>query len=266
MILNKKISVVIRNKNEATALEKVLHILTKIYSSDLHEIIVVDNNSSDDSLEVARKFGCRIVSISKFTYGRATNYGIEASNSDYVLLLSSHAIPVGKSFFKNTLLALDSEEKVAGIRYVNSFENYERAVKNNFLVKNPLEYGLMSACCIINRQVWERMKFNEDLLAVEDKEWSQRVIDGGYKILDLNETYFYFVNRNLRANLYRYKIESIATFRLHGKSFPTPLKSFLSFIKKLFVTNVIQYFRSCRRAFLGFKTNVEIYQSLHKDE
>ena len=265
-ILNKRISVVIRNKNEATALEKVLQILTEVYNSDLHEIIVVDNNSSDNSLEVARRFGCEIISISKFTYGRATNCGIEASTSDYVLLLSSHAIPVGRSFFKNTLLALDSGEKVAGVRYVNSFGNYERAFSNNFLVRDPLQFGIMAACCMINRKVWEKIKFNEDLPAIEDKEWSQRVIDRGFKILDLNETYFYFVKRNLRASLYRYKIESIATLRLQGKDSPTPLKSFLSFIKKVFVTNVIEYFQSCRRAFLGFKTNLEIHQSLNKDE
>lgn len=264
--MNKRISVVIRNKNEAVALEKVLRILSKCYSSDLKEIIIVDNNSSDNSLEVAKRYGCKVVNISEFTYGRATNRGIEASSSDYVLLLSSHAIPVGRSFFKNTLLALDKDKKIAGVRYINSFENYERAINNDFLIKNPLEYGLMAACCIINKKVWEEVKFNEELLAIEDKDWSQRVIARDYKIADLNETFFYFMNRNFKANLYRYKIESISTFRLHNKKFPTPLKSFLSLIKKLFVTNVIQYLQSCRRAFLGFKTNLEIYQYLNKDE
>lgn len=264
--MNSRISVVIRNKNEAEALEKVLHILNKLYSSDLQEIIIVDNNSSDNSIEVAKRYGCKIVNISNFTYGRATNYGMEASGSDYVLLLSSHAIPVGRSFFKNTFLALDKNDKIAGVRYINSFENYERAIKNDFLVKNPLENGLMAACCIINKKVWEKIKFDEELLAIEDKDWSQRVIEGGYSILDLNETFFYFMNRSFKANLYRYKIESISTFRLRKKPFPTPLKSFLFFIKKIFITNIIQYFQNCRKAYLGFKTNLEIYQSLRKDE
>lgn len=262
--MNKRISVVIRNRNEAPALEKVLTILNKIYASDLKEIIIVDNNSSDNSLEVAGKFECKILNISKFSYGRATNIGIEASSSEYVLLLSSHAVPVGESFFQNSLMALDKDEKIAGVRFVNSFANYERAIKNDFLVENPLEFGLMAACCIINKNIWRKVKFKEDLLAIEDKEWSKRVMDCGYKILDLNETYFYFANKNLEANLYRYKIESITTFQLHNKKFPTPIKSFLSLIKKIFVTHVFQYFRNCRRAFLGFKTNLEIYQSLNE--
>lgn len=262
--MNKRISVVIRNRNEAPALEKVLYILNKIYASDLEEIIIVDNNSTDNSLEVAGRFGCKIVNISKFSYGRASNIGIEASSAEYVLLLSSHAIPVGESFFQNSLRALKKDEKIAGVRYVNSFANYERAIKNDLLIENPLEYGLMAACCIINKNVWNKVKFNEDLLAIEDKEWSKRVMDDGYKILDLNETYFYFAHKNLEENLNRYKIESITSFQLHNKKFPTPINSFLSLIKKIFVTNVFQYFRNCRRALLGFKTNLEIYQSLNE--
>ena len=264
--MNKRFSVVIRNKNEAVALEKVLHILHHIYSSDIKEIIIVDNNSADNSLDVAGKFGCKIVNISEFTYGRATNYGMEAASSDYVLLLSSHAIPVGESFFKNTLNALEKDEQIAGVRYINSFENYERAIKNDFLVRNPLEHGLMAACCVINKKVWEKIKFNEEVLAIEDKDWSNRVAARGYKIKDLNETYFYFLKRNLQANLYRYKIESISTFRLQNRSFSTPIKSFLSLVKKIFVTNVILYLQNCKKAFLGFKTNLEIYQTLKKNE
>lgn len=264
--MNKIFSVVIRNKNEAEALEKVLFILHHNYSSDIKEIIVVDNNSTDHSLKVAERFGCKIVNISKFSYGRATNYGLQAATSDYVLLLSSHAIPVGKSFFKNTLHALNKDEEIAGVRYINSFENYERATKNEFLVKNPLEYGLMAACCIINKRVWEKIKFNEELLAIEDKDWSYRAIERGYKILDLNETYFYFLKRNLQADLQRYKIESISNFRLHNRNFSTPFKSFLSLMKKIFVTNVVHYFQNCKKAFLGFKTNLEIYQTLKKNE
>lgn len=260
--MNKKISVVIRNRNEGPSLEKVLCILNKIYASDLEEIIIVDNNSSDNSLEVARKYGCKIINILKFSYGRATNIGIEAASSEFVLLLSSHAIPVGKSFFRNTLIALENDENIAGVRYINSFANYERALKNDFLVKKPLEHGLMAACCIINRRIWEKEKFNEDLIAIEDKEWSKRVIERGYNILDLNETYFYFAKKGFKANLYRYKIESISTFQLQNKKFPTPTKSFLSLVKKIFVTNVSLYFQNCRRAFSGYKTNVEIYQSL----
>ena len=66
-------SIVIRNKNEAFYLNRVLHILTTIYSHDFDEIIIVDNNSTDDSLAVAKKYNCKVVNISNFTYGKAIN-------------------------------------------------------------------------------------------------------------------------------------------------------------------------------------------------
>jgi rhamnosyltransferase len=106
-----EISIVIRNKNEAVALENTLSILTKVYSNDFKEIIVVDNLSSDESIEIANKYNCKIITIDDFTYGRAINFGINASISNYVLLLSSHAIPVGTAFFENTLIALNNGSK-----------------------------------------------------------------------------------------------------------------------------------------------------------
>ena len=177
------ISIVIRNKNEAKALENILSILTKIYAEDYSEIIIVDNYSTDESVSIAEKYKCKVVYIKDFSYGRATNLGIEAAKSDYVLLLSSHAIPVGKSFFKNSISALNTAKKAAGIRYINSMENYKRAVENNFIVSEPLRNGLMTACALVNKKVWEQFKFDEQLSAIEDKEWSERVVNNGFEIL-----------------------------------------------------------------------------------
>ncbi len=107
------ISIVIRNRNEGSALECVLSMLHQLYLKDINEIIIVDNNSTDNSLEVAKKYNCVIVKIENFSYGRAINYGIAAASppSKFVLLLSSHAIPVGNSFFKNTVESLKKQSK-----------------------------------------------------------------------------------------------------------------------------------------------------------
>lgn len=147
------ISVVIRNKNESSALENVLSILTKLYSEDINEIIIVDNNSVDDSILVSNKYNCKVITIDKFTYGSATNLGISSANSKYVLLLSAHAIPVGKSFFKNTIQELQKSNTIAGVRFINSIENYNRAILNDFKVKDPLKFGLMTGCAIVNKEV-----------------------------------------------------------------------------------------------------------------
>lgn len=261
--MNKLVSVVIRNKNEGKALEEVLSILSSVYSKYIFEIILVDNHSTDNSLEVAEKYNCKITSISNFSYGRAINQGISLASSQYVLLLSSHAIPIGSGFFENTFKAL-GDQNVAGIRYVNSFSNYKRAIENNFTVTEPLKFGLMGACCLINKKVWQAYRFDEDLKAIEDKEWSYRVFSKGYKIIDLNETYFYFANRTPNASMNRFKNETIASYQLNNRSFPGPLRSIFSFLKKIFITNQIRYLKTIFGDINMLRIKIEIYESLKK--
>ncbi|MRX38719.1 glycosyltransferase [Flavobacterium sp. LC2016-23] len=258
------ISIVIRNKNEARALENILSIITNVYSGDYDEIIIVDNNSTDDSVQIASRYKCRVVTIENFSYGRATNVGIEAAVSKYVLLLSSHAIPIGKSFFRNTLEALEHNENIAGIRYINSIENYKRAVENNFKIVEPLKYGLMTGCALVSKAAWDQFKFDEELLFSEDKEWSERVVNNGFQLLDLNETFFYFIKRSEKSNALRYKNETISEYLLHKKKFPGLVTIILSFIKKITIVNTKRYWKLVSYDFLILKAKIEIRKELKK--
>lgn len=258
------ISIVIRNRNEGKALENTLSILTNVYSKEFNEIIIVDNNSTDNSLNIALKYKCRVITINNFSYGRATNLGIEAAETKYVLMLSSHSIPIGKSFFKNTFDALNERENIAGIRYINSIENYNRAIKNDFKIQEPLKFGLMTGCAVINKDVWNRFKFDEDLPFSEDKEWSKRVFDNGYAILDLNETFFYFIKRDLQSSVSRFRNETLSEFLLHGKKYPSLIIILTSFIKKIIFINTINYFKQLRNDFLFLKVKIEVSNKLKK--
>ncbi|MCM8569217.1 glycosyltransferase [Gramella jeungdoensis] len=236
-----KVSIVIRNKNEASYLETTLRILTEIYSEDIQEIIIIDNESTDNSIEVAENYGCKIFNITDFTYGRAINMGIEKATSNYVLLLSSHAVPVGNSFFRNTISFVTANPGIAGVRYINSISNYKRAVENNFRVKEPLLYGLMAGCCLINKTAWEEIRFNEELSFSEDKEWSVRAIESGYEIADMNESFFYFINRSKSSLVNRYRNETLEEYRLHNKSFPSSLHIAGSFVNAAFFKNFLSF-------------------------
>jgi rhamnosyltransferase len=264
--LNKHFDVLIRNRNEAKALGNILNILRKIYSSDIGEIIVVDNNSTDNSIEIAERYNCKVIKIGNFSYGRAINYGMGVSTSKYVLVLSAHAIPVGKDFFSNTFLALNKNENVAGARFINSIDNYNRALRNNFKVNNPLKFGLMAACCIVNKDIWNRFKFDENLIANEDKEWSKRVMNNGFEILDINETYFYFIKRNSDSILNRYKNETIAECLLLNKEYHSPLRSLASFFKKIFITNTLWYFKVVYYDILRLEAKIQIYNQTKRNE
>lgn len=258
------ISIVIRNKNEAKALENVLTILTKIYSDDFDEIIVVDNNSTDNSRIIGEKFNCKIVEINHFTYGKAINLGIETAKNNYILLLSAHAIPVGNSFFINAMKEFNKNDTIAGLRFINSFENYKRALNNNFVIKEGLNYGLMAACAMVNKKVWLSNKFDEMLLFSEDKEWSARVIDQGYEIRDVNETFFYFLKRDEKSALNRWENETIADHYMKNKPFPSVSKIIISFLYKLVIHHPSDFFKKIRYETKLLKRKFEVKKTLEK--
>tara|TARA_R110000868_G_scaffold101099_2_gene278357 strand:+ start:106 stop:888 length:783 start_codon:yes stop_codon:yes gene_type:complete len=258
------ISIVIRNKNEADALSTILAILTDRYVGEYNEIIIIDNASTDNSRFIASKYGCKIVTIDDFSYGRATNLGMETASSDFVLLLSSHAIPIGKSFFSRAVVLFNNNKDLAGVRFVNSIDNYKRAIENDFKVLEPLKHGLMTACSLVNKKVWLQYKFNEHLPFSEDKEWSDRVCKNGFEIEDLDETFFYFVKRDLKSSVSRYKNETLSGCLLHKNTFPSSLRIVLSFLKKIFITNTFNYFKIIFHDFLILKAKFEIRKEINK--
>ena len=69
------ISVIIPAYNEEASLPKVLGDLPR---SVIHEIIVVDNASTDKTAAIARELGCRVVPEPRRGYGRACLAGIGA--------------------------------------------------------------------------------------------------------------------------------------------------------------------------------------------
>ena len=83
--MNKCVSIVIRTKNEEELIEVVLKsIKTQTYTD--YEIILVDSGSTDLTVEIAKKYGCKILNIKpeEFTFGYAINYGFENSKGDYL--------------------------------------------------------------------------------------------------------------------------------------------------------------------------------------
>ena len=87
------ISIIIRNRNEDT------HVGFAIQSCldhfDKPEIIIVDNNSTDDSVHTVNLFKDRttvkVVNINDYTPGRSINLGVKQATNDIILVLSAHS-------------------------------------------------------------------------------------------------------------------------------------------------------------------------------
>jgi dolichol-phosphate hexosyltransferase len=90
MYANRRITVVIPCLNEEKGIVKVL---TRM-PSFVDEVIVVDNNSTDRTAEVARNCGARIIHEKVRGYGRAYKSGLVESQGDIVVTLDGdHSYP-----------------------------------------------------------------------------------------------------------------------------------------------------------------------------
>ena len=87
------VSVVVRTLNEAAKLENLLEDIERQVFFGEVEIVIVDNESTDGTREIAKHFGAELVTLprSEFTYPRSMNLGMEAASSDLVFLTVGHA-------------------------------------------------------------------------------------------------------------------------------------------------------------------------------
>ena len=106
------VSIVIPNYNGKHFLEDCLR---SVFAQDIEdqEVIVVDNGSTDGSLEYLNTYpGVRTIAMDKnYGFCGAVNAGIKAAKSDYVILLNNDT-EVNKNFAKELLNAIRADEKI----------------------------------------------------------------------------------------------------------------------------------------------------------
>ncbi|MEW9124626.1 MAG: glycosyltransferase family 2 protein [Thermotaleaceae bacterium] len=90
-----KISVIIPAYNEEKRIEKVLDVVKQI--DFIHEIIVVSDGSTDDTVKIAKAYTENVIALNKnIGKGGAVITGITASHGDIVLLLDADLIGLKK--------------------------------------------------------------------------------------------------------------------------------------------------------------------------
>lgn len=85
---NPELTVVIPCLNEEDTLGLCLSKLDRVAKNENFklEVIVADNGSKDDSIDIASKFGARIIHVSRRGYGAALMGGIQKANAPYILM------------------------------------------------------------------------------------------------------------------------------------------------------------------------------------
>lgn len=187
----RKISIIIRTKNE----EKWLpHCLGMVFKQDYNnfEVILVDNQSKDNTLEIAKRFPLEaIIEIEKFIPGKALNDGIRASSGDFIVCLSAHCVPKNDKWLSSLIKNFDNDKSLAGVYGKQSSVSFtEASDKRDLMItfgldrrKQIKDYFFHNANSMIPRAVWNRYPFDEKVTNIEDRVWGKEVINAGYHII-----------------------------------------------------------------------------------
>ncbi|MFN4246660.1 MAG: glycosyltransferase family 2 protein [Flavipsychrobacter sp.] len=112
-----KISVIIVNYNVKYFLEVCLHSVLRATNGFAAEVIVVDNNSTDGSMQmVAEKFPTviRIENKDNAGFGRANNQGVAIAKGEYILFLNPDTV-MPEDFFTKTIGYMDAHPEAGSI-------------------------------------------------------------------------------------------------------------------------------------------------------
>ncbi|CAB1074306.1 hypothetical protein D1AOALGA4SA_2125 [Olavius algarvensis Delta 1 endosymbiont] len=227
--MNSFISIIIRSYNEEQLIRRCL---TAIYSQKVDypiEVIVVDSGSTDKTLELASKFPVKTISVEqeRFSYGRSLNLGCQAAKGKYLVLLSAHAIPQNSTWIQSLINNFDNP-KIAGVfskqiplEDCNPLSERQILAHWNDKRKDLItRFGFTASGAVILKDVWQKTKFNEGLIASEDYDWAIRVKAQGYIIAyEPRASIYHSHNENFQQTYNRYFREMYTTLLINGEKF-----------------------------------------------
>ena len=199
-----KFSVIIRSRNEENWIGHCIQSL--IENLDQPDIIIIDNDSIDETLKIAYSFkknrnlksdnkqytDIKIFKLNNYTPGKSLNYGIKKSSNENIMIISAHCVL--KKFDKST--TIKNLKKYKGIfgkqipvwkgkkiakRYIWS-HFVDKKVENMY---SNLEnrYFFHNAASMFKKSFIKKVSFDEELTGKEDRYWAKKVVKLKHKYL-----------------------------------------------------------------------------------
>lgn len=184
------VSIIIRTKNEE---RWITPCLLSVFNQDYKdiEVIIVDNESTDRTIEKASQFNiAKVITCKDYKPGLALNMGIREAKGDHIACLSGHCIPVNEKWLSQLLRNFEDAE-VAGV-----YGRQEPLAFTSDSDKRDLSiiFGLdrriqrkdsffHNANSMIRKDLWEKIHFDEAITNIEDRIWAEKMIQRGHKII-----------------------------------------------------------------------------------
>lgn len=182
-------SVIIRTLNEERWIDACL---AAVYQQDYPdiEVVLVDNRSTDRTLDIVSRYPVVLETIDEFRPGLALNVGVRAASGEVLVFISGHCVPVDDQWLPRLVAGL-ADAGVAGVYGRQEPLSYTSDLDKRDLLtvfgRDPKvqtrDSFFHNANSAMRRETWEHFPFDEDATNVEDRIWGQQVIAAGLKIL-----------------------------------------------------------------------------------
>lgn len=208
-----KTSIIILTYNKLEYTQKCIESIRK-YTPQFgtYEIIVVDNNSTDGTVDWLRRQKDLRVIYNKENMGfpKGCNQGIEISKGNNILLLNNDTI-VTHSWLNNLLNCLYSSEAIGAVGPVTNNCSNQQTIEVSYQTEQEMhnfarEYNkpdcgkweqrlkLVGFCLLIRREIIDKVGLLDERFSpgnFEDDDLSFRIIQAGYALLLCRDTFIH---------------------------------------------------------------------------
>lgn len=237
------VSIVIPVKNGGESLDSVLKRIFEQKTQFQYEVICVDSGSTDDSLEIIKKYPCQLYEIQpqEFGHGKTRNYGAGKGTGEFIVFLTQDALPANEQWLEHFILAMKTDEEAAGgfgkhlpypgcnvldARDINlHFKGFGEETTVHWIedrarydteegYRHFLAFFSDNNSCL-RRSVWEKYPY-PDVNFSEDQIWMKQMMELGYKRVYCPDAAVYHShNYPLKTYFKRYYDEYKGIYQIH---------------------------------------------------
>jgi glycosyltransferase involved in cell wall biosynthesis len=223
-------SILVLAKNEAQNIGSCLKaIYSQKYAGPV-EVIVVDSGSTDETLEIARRYPARIEQIpaESFHHARTRNYAATLASGEVLIYLAADATPTSDTWLEAMVsnFADPSVGAVYGQHLPKPGSSLERQhtlnamYGNERIVKEPCSreklgyryYTFSTVNAGIRRNVWQSTPFPENLKVFEDLGIAKSILEAGHKIVYEPQAAVYHSHNHTTIGLFKRYFDLGVTF------------------------------------------------------